>query len=210
VDEVGPDHSEILALLCAQHERQKKADEKLRTDSRAAVKDAVHEALLSVMQQSEYLAGGSPSRVTHGAALACLLLALEDRDRGIANPLLQPAEGRVVGTLRLEVMLERANVVLAAELLYRAGRGREEADKEVAQLLGHKHPVFDGHSGERGRIVKRWREDIDSGNYPEAAEKFDELLAAALATIRARSAEPSADDLVKAASAALGELDRYG
>jgi hypothetical protein len=211
LDDVGSQHNGLLALLRALLERTAEIDGTLQTDPHAAVRDIAKLMLAFLTELSEYMAGGSPSRVTHGAALVGLVLAFEDRDRGIVNPVLQPkAEDRRKGNnLRQEVMFARVQPALASKLLFRAGRGKEEADKEVAGLLGKDHRVFTGHSGERWRIVKRWREDIDSGDYPDAAEKFDCLLEAVLDTIRAASGEPSADYLVKAAYAALGELDRY-
>jgi hypothetical protein len=213
LDEVGSNHSDLYALLRALLERTAEIDGTLRSDPHAAVRDITKLMLLFLTKLSEYMADGSPSRVTHGAALVSLVLAFEDRDRGIVNPVLLPkAEDRRKGNnLRQEVMFARVQSALASELLFRAGRGKEEADKEVAELLGKDHRLFTGHSGETWRIVKRWRENIDSGDYPDAAEKFDYLLEAVLDTIRARAAsgEPSADDLEKAADAALGELDRY-
>jgi hypothetical protein len=208
-DEVGSNHNDLSALVRELLEHQHEADEKLRTDRHAAVKDAVLRAANSIMRLSSYVAGGSPSHVTHGAALVSLAQAFEDRDRGIRNPLLQPSEGLGGNNLRQEVMFARVKPALAVELLFKAGRGKKEAQKEVAQQLGPDHWIFTGHRGERWRIVKRWREDIDSGDYPDAAEAFACWLEAALAAIRTKSADPSADDFVKAAHAALKELDRY-
>jgi hypothetical protein len=199
LNEVGPDHSdisELRRLVRELLEHQHEVDQMLGTDPHAAVKDAAARMLDSVVRLSEYLAAGSPSRVTPGAALVVLLQALEDRDNGIVNSVLQPTEGRGGNYLHQGVIYARVNVALAVELLSRAGRGREEATKEVAELLGPGHRIFTGHRGERWRIVKRWRQDIASGDYPDAAEKFDRLLEAVLATISTISEEPSADDLV--------------
>src|SRR5690348_16607185 len=96
-DEVGPDLSALVRELL---ERLQEADKTLRTDARAAVKDAVMWVLQSVIQLSNYVADGSPSRITHGDALLRLALALEDRDRGIVNPVLQPTEGHGGNYLR--------------------------------------------------------------------------------------------------------------
>jgi hypothetical protein len=206
MDEVG--HTDVTVLVNDLLQRQREADEKLRTDAHAAVKDAVLWAAYSIAHLS-HMADGSPSRVTHGAALVSLAQAFEDRDRGIHNPLLQPLEGRGGNNLRQEIIYARVNVVVAVELVRRAGRRKGKAQKEVAELLGRDHRIFAGHRGERWRLVKQWGEDIASGDYPDAAEKFDGMLEAALTTIQTRVAEPSAEDLVKAARAALGELDRY-
>jgi hypothetical protein len=208
-DEVGSNHNDLSALVRELLELQHEADEKLRTDPHAAVKDAVLRVADSIMRLSSYVAGGSPSHVTPGAALVSLAQAFEDRDQGKRNPLLQPTEGHGGNNLLQEVMFARVKPALAVELLFKAGRKKKEAQEEVAQLLGPDHRIFTGHHGERWRIVKRWRADIDSGDYPAAAEAFDCWLDAALTTIRANSGEPSADDFVKAARAALKELDRY-
>jgi hypothetical protein len=210
LNEIGPSYNDLAALVRKLLDRQHVADEKLRTDDHAAVKDALIQVTHSVADLSAYMATWEPSSVTPGAALIRLVMAFEDRDRGKANPLLQPIRGRGGNSLRQDVMFARVKPALAAELLFRAGRGKEEAQKEVADWLGTGHRVFKDHRGERWRIIKQWREDIDSGDHPEAAELFACLLEVALITIPTRSAEPSADDLVNAARAALGELDRYG
>jgi hypothetical protein len=209
MDEIGSNHNGLFALVRELVEHQHETDEKRRTDPHAAVKDAVLWAAYYITHLSSYVAGGAPTRVTPGATLVSLVQAFEDRDKGVLNPLLQPTDGRGGNNLRQAVMYARVWPALAAELLFRAGYRKGEAQKKVAEQLGAGHWVFIGHRGERWRIIKRWREDIDSGDYPDAAEAFDDLLETALATLRARSGEPSADDLVKAARAALGELDRY-
>ena len=134
-DEVGPDHndiSELRRLVRELLERQQEVDQMLGTDPHAAVKDATAWMLDSVVRLAEYITAGSPSRVTPGASLVRLLAALEDRDRGVSNPLLLPVNKLKGNNLLLMAGLLRVEPAVAMELLIRAGRGRDAAAREVA------------------------------------------------------------------------------
>jgi hypothetical protein len=158
-DEVGSNHNDLLALLRALPERQQEADHKLATDAHAAVKDAVHVTLLFIVELCRCLAAPSQPSSVPGAALSRLLAALDDRDKGIVDSVLQPKNKHGGNYLSLTAKQERLPLAVAMQLLMQA-RKREEAAKEVVRLLGNRRAIFKGHDGSPWRLVARWRDEL--------------------------------------------------
>jgi hypothetical protein len=204
-DEAPAYHSDILLreLLDRLHE----ADQKLKMDPHAAIKTELMLVLAALIDAANLLAGNSAPHVFPGTALQRLLTAFDDLERGIVDPVLQPRPG-TSSTLPTATRFARVVPAVAMQLLYNAGRKWEDAAKEVAQMLGENHRIFAGHSGERWRIIARWRTEVMSCDDPDAKQKFDEYLKFAAEFLSAR--EGTAEDLPKIARRLMRELDHYG
>jgi hypothetical protein len=159
-DEVADKDSDIVALSRALLDCLQETDGKLGTDAHAAVKDAVHLALLFAKKLADRFAAPATPHVWPGAALGRLLAALDDRDRGIVDPVLQPQNKHGGNYLSLPAKQERFGVVLAMELLMAAGQHRQPAANEVVRLLGNQRAIFEGHDGSPWRLVARWRDEL--------------------------------------------------
>jgi hypothetical protein len=204
-DETGSDYGDILLreLLDRLHE----ADQTLKTDRHAAIKNSLMLVLMAIIKASHRMAGNSVPLVVPGIALQQLLTAFDDLERGIVDPVLQPRSG-ASNTLPTSTRLARVVPAVAMQLIYNAGRKWEDAAKEVAQILGENHRIFAGSPGVRWRIIARWRTDVMSGDDPDAKRKFDEYLESMADFLSAR--EGTAKDLEKIARLIMRELDHYG
>jgi hypothetical protein len=209
-DDVGSNYPDIAALVNELLDQMHEADQMLGTDPHAAVKRALEATLRSIMKFSVHKAPDGVPRVVPGAALARLIAAHDDLERGIVDPVLQPKpEARRKGNyLPLMTELLRVAPAAAMQLLINAGRNNEPAAREVVRMMGENHPMFADLDGERWRIVARWRTEILSGDDPDTKQKFDDYLQ--FVTNFLRDKEGTADDLVGMARLMLREVDRYG
>jgi hypothetical protein len=202
-DEAAPDHT---ALVHALLERLREADQKLPTDSHAAVRDALQVVLAFIIDVSRANAPGGVPRVVPGKAIARFVAALDDHDRGVPNPLLKPkpADAHTRRALPLTTKLARAEIGILMDMLMRADRTWEAAAKEVARLLGPNHAIFRGLAGQRWRIITHWRSDAMSGADPDIKKMFDESLDEATCLLRDQGA--GAADLIQRAHRRLREF----
>jgi hypothetical protein len=199
-----PDDMLLRELLDRLHE----ADQTLKTDRHSAIKSELKLVLAVIIDAAHRLAGNSVPQVVPGIALQQLLIAFDDLERGIVDPVLQPSPG-TSSTLCTATTLARVVTAVAMQLLCNAGRKWEDAAKEVAQILGENHRLFAGHSGARWRIIARWRTAVMSGEDPDDKQKFDGYLKFVADFLSAR--EGTAEDLVKIARIIMRtELDHYG
>jgi hypothetical protein len=204
-DEVAGKHNDVLALLGELLERLQDADQKLETDPRAAVKDALQVMQGFIIEASRAIAPDGVPRIVPGRAIGRFVQALDTRDQGILDPVVA-ADAPPLHTLSLTTKLTRAQVGMAMEMLMRADRSFAAAKKEVARLLGANHKIFHGLTGNRERIVERFRAETVNSDDPDIKKFYNECLGEATRILRDH--EGGAAELVRSAHRILSEL-RY-
>jgi hypothetical protein len=204
-DDVGPNYTALVSELL---ERLQEADQKLETDPHAAVKDALQVLQGFIIEASRTMAPDGVPRIVPGRAIGRFVAALDDRDRGVPDPVLKRrrADKHSRRALPLTTKIARAEIGILMDILMRAGRTFPVASKEVVQHLGKNHKVFGGLSGNRERIVERWRSETSNSDDPDIAKMFHEHLEEATLFLRDRNG--GAADLVRIAHMRLRDF-RY-
>jgi hypothetical protein len=146
-----------------------------------------------------------PNSHLPGDAVARSVTAFADLNRGIVDPVLEPAAqpGKKSGgnKLILKDQLDRVEPAVAMELLIMAGAGVEEAAAEAARLLKG-DPLLADVDGDHTAAIKRWWRIASKGDADSwATEKFNTNVAEAKHQVAIRGG--TAADLVKIAHGIL-------
>jgi hypothetical protein len=195
----------VLDLLNA----MRVADEMLEEHPRAAVRHSQTEVLRFLIQAGCHRRDlGLAPAASHlpGDAVARLVMAFENLEQGLVDPVLAPSEELETNHGRHALLLkdraDRVRPALVMELLMMAGYGTKKAAQEVARLLKG-DPILTDVGGDHAAAITRWRHVIKRGSADAwDTEMFNVLLATAKLTVQDHGG--TAVDFIKLAPGLLG------
>jgi hypothetical protein len=200
--------AEVLRYVVELYRAECAIDEMLEEHPR----DAVHRSQMNVLNFLNNvgplvrdLGFAPPNSHLPGDAVARLLMAFEDRGKGLVDPVLEPPEALETRhgphTLFLKDRHDRVRPAVVMELLRMAGYGVKKAAGEVADMLKG-HPILKNVGGDPAGTITRWWRDIKKGRADSwDTEEFNVLVAEVKKVVGARGG--TAADFIKLAPALL-------